>query len=275
MKKSLKTLGFAVLISMISLNLNAQSLKVPAPSPTQTLKQAFALSEISIEYSRPSAKGRAIFGNLVPFDQIWRTGANASTKVTFGEDVKINGDKSLTAGTYALYTKPGKTSWTIMFYKDLKLGGNVADYKTENEVISFTVPAKHIADTIETFTINIDNMSSNKANIVLSWENTKVVFSVEANIDASIMKSIDNVMNNDGRPYYQAASYYYENGKDLALALTWVNKAVEQNPKAYWVMMLKAKIEHKMNDTAASIASANKVKALAKEGNNNDYVKMA
>lgn len=274
MKNLVKTLGVAAMTGIIGLSAHAQTLKVPAPSPTQTLKQSFALSEISIEYSRPSAKGRVIFGDLVPYDKIWRTGANASTKITFGEEVKINNDKTLPAGTYALYTKPGKTTWTIMFYKDLKLGGNVAGYKQEDEVMSFTVNSSMVAEKVETFTISVDDMTSSTAKISLSWENTKVSFAVEANIDASIMKSIDNVMNGDNRPYYQAASYYYENGKDLNQALTWVNKAVEQNPKAYWVMNLKAKIEYKLNDTAAAVASANKVIALAKEGKNDDYIKM-
>lgn len=273
MKSNVKSLLLTGLIALGSVNTNAQSLKVPAPSPTQTLKQAFALSEITIEYSRPSAKGRAIFGDLVPYDKIWRTGANSATKITFGEEVKIN-NQTVAAGTYALYTKPGKSSWTIMLYKDLKLGGDVSNYKVENELMNFTVPSKQIGDTIETFTINIDAISANKANIVLSWASTKVSFAVEANIDATIMTNIDNAMNKDSRPYYQAAAYYYDNNKDMNQALVWVNKAVEQNPKAYWVMMLKSRIEYKLNDTAAAVASATKVIAMAKDGGNNDYVKM-
>ncbi len=273
MKSNVKSLLLTGLIALGSVNTNAQSLKVPAPSPTQTLKQAFALSEITIEYSRPSAKGRVIFGDLVPYDKIWRTGANSATKITFGEEVKIN-NQTVAAGTYALYTKPGKSSWTIMLYKDLKLGGDVSNYKVENELMNFTVPSKQIGDTIETFTINIDAISANKANIVLSWASTKVSFAVEANIDATIMTNIDNAMNKDNRPYYQAATYYYDNNKDMNQALIWVNKAVEQYPKAYWVMMLKSRIEYKLNDTAAAVASATKVIAMAKDGGNNDYVKM-
>lgn len=273
MKTIVKSICLAAIMSFSATGTQAQAIKTPAPSPTQTLKQAFALSEISIEYSRPSAKGRVIFGDLVPYDKIWRTGANSSTKITFGEDVKVNG-QAVAAGTYALYTKPGKSSWTIMLYKDLKLGGDVSNYKTENELLNFTVPSKQIGDTIETFTINLDAITASKANIVLSWASTKVAFSVEANIDANIMSSIDNAMNKDNRPYFQAASYYYDNNKDLNQALTWVNKAAEQNPKAYWVMMLKSRIEYKLNDTTAAVASANKVIALATEGGNNDYVKM-
>lgn len=275
MKNSIKSLCLAtIFVATGFFSAQAQTLKVPAPSPTQTLKQAFALSEISIEYSRPSAKGRIVFGELVPFGKIWRTGANASTKITFGEEVSIQGNK-LSAGTYALYTIPNANSWTIMIYKDLTLGGNVSGYDTKNEAFRFDVPVKKSADTVKTFTINVEDINPNKASVVMSWENTRVSFDVTANIDASIMSSIDKSINQDNRPYFQAASYYYENGKDLNMALGWVNKAVEQNKQAFWIMMLKARIENKLNDTTAAIASANKVIELASAAKNDDYVKMA
>lgn len=253
--------------------LSAQTLKVPAPSPLQTLKQAFALSDISIEYSRPSAKGRVVFGDVVAYGKVWRTGANGATKITFGEDVKVRGVK-VPAGAYALYTVPGKDSFQVMLYKDLKLGGDVANYNKANEQISFFVKTGKLTEKVETFTINVAAITASSANIELSWENTVVAFEVVADIDAAIMANIDAAINKDARPYYQAASYYYENGKDMNTALTWVTKATEQNPKAYWVMLLKAKIENKLNDTAAAIISANKVIAMATEGKNADYVKM-
>lgn len=259
--------------AIISINASAQALKVPAPSPLQTLKQSFALSEIGIEYSRPSAKGRTVFGDLVPYGKIWRTGANASTKITFGEDVKVEGI-AIKAGTYALYTIPNKDNWEVMLYKDLKLGGNVSEYKKEEEVARFSVKTKAIADKVETFTINVADITNSSTNIEITWENTKVNFNVVADIDAAIMASIDKAINNDSKPYYQAANYYYENGKDLKLALEWINKAVAQNPKAYWVMLLKAKIELKSKDFAAAKASAEKVISMAKEDKNDDYVKM-
>ncbi|MFM6983287.1 MAG: DUF2911 domain-containing protein [Chitinophagaceae bacterium] len=253
--------------------LSAQTLKVPAPSPLQTLKQAFALSDVTIEYSRPSAKGRVIFGDVVAYGKIWRTGANSATKITFGEDVKVQGSK-VSAGTYALYTVPGKDSFQVMLYKDLKLGGDVANYNKDNEVLSFYVKTGKVTEKVETFTINVASITASSASIEMSWENTSVSFGIVADIDATIMTNIENTVNKDNRPYYQAATYYYENGKDLNTALTWVNKATEQNPKAYWIMLLKAKIENKLNDTAAAIISANKVVAMATEGKNADYVKM-
>ena len=225
---------------------NAQ-LKVPAPSPLQTIKQAFGLSDISIEYSRPSAKGRVIFGDVVPFGKVWRTGANNATKITFGDDVKLEG-KDVAAGTYALYTVPNKDNWEILIYKDLTLGGNVADYKKENELIRFTVKPKTISEKKETFTIDLADMTSNSANIELIWENTLVAFNVTTDIDSKIMKNIETNVIGDNRPYFQAATYYYENNKDLAKASEWVDKAIASNPKAFWMVMLKAKIQAKQND---------------------------
>lgn len=253
--------------------LSAQTLKVPAPSPLQTLKQAFALSDVTIEYSRPSAKGRVVFGDVVAYGKIWRTGANGATKITFGEDVKVHGTK-VAAGTYALYTVPGKDSFQVMLYKDLKLGGDVANYNKDNEVLSFYAKTGKLTEKVETFTINVAAITASSASIEMSWENTSVSFGIVADIDATIMTNIENTVNKDNRPYYQAATYYYDNGKDLNTALTWVNKATEQNPKAYWIMLLKAKIENKLNDTAAAIVSANKVITMATEGKNADYVKM-
>ncbi len=274
MIKTLKSLGSALAITAITaVNLNAQ-LKVPAPSPAQTIKQAFALSEITIEYSRPSAKGRVIFGDVVPYGKMWRTGANGATKITFGEDVKVEGN-SVVAGTYALYTVPNKDSWEITLYKDLTLGGNVADYKVENEVLRVKVSPKKLNDKVETFTIDLSDISSTSTNMMLKWENTAVALNVVADIDAKIMKNIENTIVKDSRPYFQAASYYYDNNKDLAKASEWVDKAIAQNPKAFWILLLKAKIQTKQKDSKGAIASAEQVIVLAKEDKNDDYVKQA
>jgi hypothetical protein len=270
----LKTITGAIAIAVLSTtSLNAQ-LKVPAPSPTGTIKQAVGLSDITIEYSRPSAKGRVIYGDVVPFGKVWRTGANSATKVTFGEDVKVEGN-SVTAGTYALYTTPNKDSWEIMLYKDLTLGGNVADYKKENEVAHFTVKPKALNDKVETFTIDIADITANSANIELNWEKTRLSFNVTSDIDAKIMKNIEANVINDSRPYFQAASYYYDNNKDLKQASEWVDKAMVANPKAFWMVMLKAKIQAKQGDKKGAVASAEKVITLATEAKNDDYVAMA
>ena len=174
MMKNTKTflLAFIAFAGSMSLTTEAQTLKVPAPSPTSTVKQNFALSEITVEYSRPSVKGRVIFGDLVPFGKIWRTGANQSTKITFGEDVSVQGNP-VKAGTYALYTIPNKDSWELMLYKDLTLGGDVAEYKTENEVVRFKAVPTTIANKVETFTINVADITPKSANIEVSWDMTR------------------------------------------------------------------------------------------------------
>ncbi len=259
------------LFSMVSFG---QALKVPAPSPQQTIKQAFALSEISITYCRPSAKGRVVFGDVVQYGQIWRTGANGATTITFGEDVTVEG-KAIKAGTYAIYSIPNKESWDIMLYSDLELGGNVGEYNKEKEVARFAVKARPLAESVETFTINVADQSSNTANIEMSWEKTRVSFRVEADIDSKIMKNIESAVIKDNKPYYQAASYYYENNKDLNLALEWINKAVANNPNAYWVHMLKAKIQFKAKDTKGAKETALKVVELAKADGDDAYVRMA
>lgn len=273
MKKQFMTAIAGLLFSVVTPVANAQQLKVPAASPTQTLKQNFGLSEITVEYSRPGVKGRVVFGDLVPFGKIWRTGANNATKITFGDDVKLEGN-DVKAGTYALYTMPNKDSWDIMLYKDLTLGGEVADYKPENEVIRFKVKPSALTNKVETFTINIADITPRTANIELSWENTRVNIGVATEIDTRIMKDIEKSLATDSRPYYSAASYYYDNDKDLKQALEWADKAFQNNPKGYWIAHLKAKIQVKMKDNAGAIKSAEQSLALAKEDKSDDYVKL-
>ena len=251
----------------------AQTLKTPAPSPLQTIEQAFGLSIVKVEYSRPSVKSRVIFGDLVPYGKIWRTGANSATKITFPDAVKIEG-MPLVAGTYAVYTVPGADSWDVMFYKDLKLGGDVTEYKVENEVLRVKVKPSVLSSKVETFTISLADMTPTAMNIELLWDKTRVSIGVKTEIDEMVMKSIEAALEKDTRPYYQAANYYFDNGKDLTAALKWVNSAIESNPKAFWIYHLKAKIQKKMNDNKGAIETAQKSLELAKEEKNDDYVKM-
>jgi len=200
-RKIISAMAIAAL-SFGSLNTQAQQLKVPAPSPLQTVKQNFALGDVTIEYSRPSVKGRVIFGDVVPFGKIWRTGANATTKITFSDDVKLEGN-DVKAGTYGLYTVPNKDSWDIMLYKDLTLGGDVAEYKQENEVLRFKVKPTVLNGKVETLTINLGDITSTTANIELLWENTLVNIKLTTDIDAKVMKSIETAVGKDNRPYFK------------------------------------------------------------------------
>ena len=265
---------FTITLVSFGIFAQAQGLKVPQASPTQTLKQNFGVGEISIEYSRPSVKERVIFGGLLPFGKIWRTGANGATKITFSDDVKLEGN-DVKAGTYAIYSIPNKDSWEIMLYKDLTLGGNVGDYKAENEVLKLKVVPTVYLEKVETFTINLNDITPTSTTLELIWDKTKVPIKITTEIDTKVMKSIETSVATDSRPFYQAANYYYENNKDLNQALVWATKAIEQNPKAFYMMMLKAKIELKLKNKTAAIASAEKTILLAKEAKNEDFVKMA
>jgi hypothetical protein len=259
-----------LLFVLISAGAFAQGIKTPAPSPTQTLKQDFALSSIEVTYSRPAAKGRKIFGDLVPFGKLWRTGANAATKVTFGEDVKVGG-MPVKAGSYAIYSVPTANEWEIIINKGANNSG-LTGYKTEDDVARFKVPSMQLPMMIENFTIILGNLTASSADIQILWENTAVQIPVVADIDSKIMAQINTAMTVDSRPYFQAASYYFDNGKDINKALEWANKAVEAQPTAYWVMHLKAKVQAKAGDKAGAKATALKSMAMAKEAKNDDYV---
>lgn len=252
---------------------NAQTLTTPQPSPTQTLKQNFALGSVELSYSRPAKKGRKIMGDLVPFGKVWRTGANAATTLTFSEDVTIGGTE-VKAGKYGLLTIPDAGKWTIIISKDATVNQPSA-YKPENDVVRVQADVVATPFTIENFTINFADITGSSCKLELMWENTFVNFAITAGTDAKVMKQIDNMMNKDNKPYFNAASYYYDNGKDLNQALSWVNKAVETNKEAFWMYMLKARIHQKLGDKAASKAAATTTLDLATKAKNDDYIKMA
>ncbi len=267
-------IALAILLTLCSLSIAQAQLKIPAASPAQTTKQSFALGDITLEYSRPAIKGRTVFGDLVPYDKIWRTGANSTSKITFSIDVKLEG-KDVKAGTYGLFTIPGKNSWEVMLSKDLNLGANVGNYKLENEVVRVQVKPTKLAKKVENFTLNIADILSSSATLEIMWDKTRVPVAITADIDQTITKNIDASMASEKPAYFEAASYYYETNRDLKQALGWATKATELNPKAFWIMLLKARIELKLKENATAIASAEKTVALATEAKNADYVKMA
>ena len=274
MKKNHLTLISTAFIIAGTLNIaQAQSIKTPAASPTQTITQDFALGSIKIEYSRPSVKDRVIFGDLVPYNVAWRTGANNSTQVTFSDSVKVNGT-SVAPGSYALYTIPSQSEWEIVFSKNLTLGGDMGEYKAADEVARFKTKSATMNDKMETFTIIINNIRSTSCSIDLMWDKTKVSIPVTTEVDGRIEKQIaKELAPGDRKPYYAAANYYYENGKDLNKALEWATKAVDNNPNAFWMSHLKAKIQMKLKDYPGAIKSAETSMAKAKEEKNDEYVK--
>lgn len=265
-----KVFFLSALALSLSILADAQALRTPAPSSTQVVRQDFGLSTVELSYSRPGMRGRKVFGDLVPFGKVWRTGANQATTITFGEEVMI-GDKKVPAGKYGLLSIPEKDKWTIIITKQLDVTSPAA-YKPEQDVVRVSVKPEMLPFSVETFTITFDDVKSTSMKIGLLWDKTMVSLPVKVEIDSKIMAQIDNIMNNDGRPYFNAAMYYMENGKDQAKALAWLDKAIEQNPKAFWVYHQKANLLAKMGKKQDALATANKSIELAKEAKNDDYV---
>jgi len=265
-----KLMLFTVLCSGLLLA-EAQPIKTPSPSSTQTVKQEFGLSSIELSYSRPNMKGRKIFGDLVPYDAVWRTGANSATTLTFGDDVTIGGTK-IPAGKYGLLTMPGATEWTIIITKQTDVTSPAA-YKADQDVVRVKVkPNAMLPFTVESFTIFFDDVKANSTNLVLVWDKTSVALPITTDIDSKIMAQIDNSMNKDNKPYFQSAMYYMESGKDLNQANMWFDKAIAQNPEAFWIHYQKANCCAKMGKKSEALAASNKSIELAKAAKNDDYV---
>ncbi|MBS1597982.1 MAG: DUF2911 domain-containing protein [Bacteroidetes bacterium] len=264
--------GLVVLAFFIYLDSSSQQLKMPAPSPPQFVKQDFGLSSIELSYSRPGVKSRQIFGDLIPYGKVWRTGANNATTITFGDDVIIGG-KKIAAGKYGLLTIPGASEWIVIITKQLDVT-NSGQYKQDQDVVRVTVSVTDLPFALETFSILFNNVTNNSCDLDLLWDKTMVTVPIKTDIDANIMSQIDEAMNKDNRPYFNAAMYYFDNGKDLNKALEWFNKAGEQNPKAYFVFYQKARCQAKLGKKQDAIASAQKSIQLAKEAGNADYAAM-
>jgi hypothetical protein len=266
---------FGVLMCSTFLSVVSQAqITTPQPSPAATVTQKVGLTDVTVSYSRPGVKGRKIFGDLVPYGKLWRTGANAATKLTFSDEVSLEG-KPIPAGDYSLFTIPGATEWTVIVNKNAKASAN--DYKQEEDVARFTVKPTKTASKVENFTIQFSDLDARKANLDLMWENTlvrvKMATEVDAKVMAQIKEKVIDATPTDPNLYFQAAAYYYEAGKDMKQALAWVNKATEKEPK-FWMVHLKAKIQARMKDYKGAVASANQSIELAKTAKNDDYVRL-
>lgn len=265
-----KKLAFIALFCIVASTIFAQELVTPQPSPSAEVKQNFGLSSIDISYSRPGVKGRKIFGDLVPYDKVWRTGANSATTITFGDDVTIGGSK-VAAGKYGLLTIPGAQQWTIIITKQLDVT-NAAAYKQDQDVIRVTATPQTLPFSIESFTIGISNITSSSCKLELLWDNVYVPVSITSDVDTKVTAQIKEIMSGDNKPYFQSALYYIENGKDLNQAVTWLDKAAVQNPDAYWVYYQKARALAKLGKKDEAIVASNKSKELAIKAKNDDYV---
>lgn len=245
-------------------------LKTPSPSSTQIVKQDFGLGFVELSYSRPNVKERKVYGDLVPFDKVWRTGANQATTLSFSDEVTI-GDKKIPAGKYGLLTIPGKDLWTIIISKQVDVTSPAA-YKQDQDVVRVTARPVTIPSKVESFTMQFADVKSTSCALYMMWENTLVGFPILTEVDSKVMAQIDAQMKTDKPPYFPAAMYYMDNGKDLNTALGWFNKAAEQQPDAFWVYHNKAKCLAKMGKKQDAITAANKSIELAKVAKNDDYV---
>ena len=268
----MKKILLLVMTAFLAVASNAQ-IKAPQPSPVGKISQNVGLTDITIEYSRPSMKGRKVFGGLVAYNELWRTGANASTKLTFSENVKIGGQE-LKKGTYALYTIPGEKEWTIIFHKNIDHWG-IDEYKQEEDAFRISAKPTSVANSIETFTISIDDIKNSSCSISLNWDKTSVSIPVILTTDETMIGGIKRAFDGPSSgDYYTAARYYHEENKDAKQALEWVNKSLEKGGDKFWIMRLKALLQAKVGDYMGAISTAEKSSELAKKEGNNDYPRM-
>ena len=265
-------LALAVILSSLS---SQSQVLTPQSSPKCVINQIVGLTDVEVDYSRPSTKGRNIFGDLVPFGKVWRTGANSNSTISFSEDVVIDG-KTLKKGKYALYTLPKVEKWEIIFYSKTDNWGNPEVWNEADVALRATVTPEMLNRNVESFTIDINNLDNNFAHLNLSWEKTLVALKFQVPTQKTAMASIDKVLAGpSGGDYFSAAQYYFQSNADLTKALTYVNKALELKKESpYWYTKLKSLIQAKLGDKKGAIETAKLSLDAAKLAKNNDYIKM-
>ena len=258
----------------ISFSVNAQ-IETPQPSPYSKIEQKVGLTDVVLDYSRPSMRGRTIFGDLVPFGKIWRTGANAKTKISFSDDVDVNGTV-LNAGTYAVLTIPQADKWEVIFYTDYAGGGAPQTLDETKVAARYMADVQDMSMSVETFTITFDDLSNSGATLGMLWENTYVGVPFSVPTDSKVSAQIEKIMAGPGAgDYYASAVYYLSEGKDLNKAKEWMDKAMSMTQKpAFWQLRQQSLLYAKLGDKKAAIEAAKKSLAGAKEANNDDYIKM-
>jgi hypothetical protein len=260
------------LINCLFFSAVSAQVKLPPSSTTQTIKQDFGMGSIELTYSRPGTKERMVFGDLVPYGKLWRTGANEATRLVFKTPVEMGG-KKIDTGTYVLYTIPEEETWEIIINKGINNWG-IDGYKETEDVVRFTVPVIKSSTRIETFTMQFANIKSERCELQLMWEKKAVAIPITTNIKDKLKAQLEAAMLSDKKPYWQAAQFYFEYDINLTKALENINKAADENPKAYYMFLYKANIQKAMGNNAGALESSRVSLALAKEAKNDDYVKM-
>jgi hypothetical protein len=258
-------LGSILSTSALAQNQKGPRINAPAASPASTLKQKVGFTDVEIAYSRPSMKGRKIFGGLLPYGEVWRTGANAATKVTFSTPVKFQGTE-LAAGSYALYSIPGATEWTVIFNQVTGDWGAYS-YKEENDALRVKAKPVSLSQAVETFTIDINDLRMESATLNLSWEKTRVPVKFEFEVIQPVMAQIDSVMTSGQtltpQAYYTAAMFYHDNDLDLKKARAWAEEATKGGKAPFYMLHGKAKILAKLGDKAGATEAAKQSIAAA------------
>lgn len=270
----MKRLVVLAFVGLLSVTGNAQ-LVTPAPSPASTLKQTVGLTDVTVEYSRPAMRGRTIFGDLVPYGKLWRTGANARTKVTFSDDVMVGG-AMLKAGSYAILTIPQANQWEVIFYTEYQAGGAPAELDESKVAARIITEVMTMPMDVQSFTITIDDITTGSAVLGILWEKTYVGVKFDVPTDTKVSEAIERVMNGPGfGDYYTAATYYLSEGKDISQAKQWIDKAMSMtdNPR-FWQLRQQSLIYAASGDKNGAIELAKKSLSAAKEAGNQDYVKM-
>jgi hypothetical protein len=240
-------------------------IEFPAASPAATVKQRVGLTEIEISYSRPGLKGRVVVGNIDPYGKVWRTGANSATRVSFSTPVKLQGNK-LDAGTYELFTIPGRDEWTVILQKAGNQWG-AYQYKEVNDVLRVTAKPVALANPVETFTIDLNDLRDESATLNLIWADWRVPVKLEVDVGSILVPQIEAVMASGAaeKPYAQAAMFYADHDLDLKKAVSWINTAIAEQPKGFWLFYHKARILAKLGDKEGALATARQSIALAAE----------
>ena len=263
----MKKLLLSLVVFTMIFSVNAQ-VNTPQPSPFSKIEQKVGLTDITIEYSRPSVKGRKIFGDLEPFGTTWRTGANANTKITFSDDISFAG-QAVKAGTYAVYTKlTSATEWNVMLYSDSNNWGTPSEWDASKVVATSTVEVHEVPFVVETFNIDINNIKNDSATLDMIWEKSYVSVPFTVPTDNKVSESIDKVMNGPSAgDYYSAAVYYLQEGKDIKKAVKWIDKAIDMTKEQprFWFLRQQSLIHAASGDKAGAIAAAKKSLAGAKE----------
>ncbi|MFT5964768.1 MAG: hypothetical protein ACI9L6_001516 [Flavobacterium sp.] len=270
MKKIL--IALAIIITQFTIEAQVQT---PQASPKATINQVVGLTDVEVVYSRPSARGRAVFGNLVPFGKLWRTGANENTIVSFSDDVVIGG-KKLKKGKYALYTVPNIQSWEVVFYTTTDNWGTPAEFKEENVALRTTVKEESMPKAADTFTIGINGLDSNYAFLEISWENSFVAVKFEVPTQEKAIANVEKALAGPSAgDYFSAAQFFYQSNGDINKARSYVDKALEMSAqKPFYYLRLKSLIQAKQGDKKAAIETAKVSLTASEAAGNQDYAKM-